>query len=469
VSSKTYNGRRRLGLLLGVALVFTAALFVRRTERDMLNGDELIPVLVVSEMIAQADWNTDWARPPTMSENFKTAAVGGFSSYMVAAAGYYRLAGVTPGIESLRGMNLVFFSASFVLMLLLLRKQAARIDLYTLAGVALLALAPGLVFDAWMARPESFLVLLAVALLFLLDAVAAPWAWGLIVGLGAASKITFLAFVLVMAAACVRERQGAFRRLCEMSAGLVVGYVLGAPVVLSDPMRVLTGLQALSTQYNSGHPPHSVFGSDPWRMLWLQTRFYSLTCGIAFWAPALWAAVRLRRERLSGLVEQEPVKLACVVAYWVSFLYLGSRPVFFERNFHFFLAIAFWLLVDAVRACERAWVRVALLALALVPMCVWSYRIKLHDKGYAWAVRTPEHPYDQELGYGTYFIGAPSCGKLRLIDYADDYSKLFREQLRRQGFRGRGRERSAFAVLPVSTFFTYLAPNYYYMEKRCPK
>jgi|GEM_PF-2233347 len=342
--------------------------------------DEAIAPYVVSRVLSSRDLDTNWAHTP-LGADFGAAQYN-FSSYFLALSLLERIRGAAPAHPGARGIEerIVFYracSAGFgTLGLVLAMLLAFRIRGWGLAlGAGLwVAVNPLLVQDSHYARPEAFLTLAALGLVWMSGPRRlAPGWWsllaGLVFGFMVACKVTLLLWFWLPLLACFQDA-GDWRR-CSWgarlaraalaAAGAACGFAAGAPRAVADIGGYLTGLRYLKDEYG-----HSIISSSHYPSAAVYDflgRYLTETVG---WGVAILFAVGLahsiatRRWRLLLAVYLPSLSLAA---------FLGARLVFFERNFSH--AMPLYLLGAGAGLCAlddvgriRRWSRPLFLVLA---------------------------------------------------------------------------------------------------------
>jgi hypothetical protein len=305
--------------------------------------DEPIAPWVVAHVLSSPGLDTNWAHTPIRGDF--GAAQYNFSSYYLSLTLLQWLRDMTgshPLLEGI-GARIVFFricSAGFgTLGLALAMGLAFRIQDWSLAsGVGLwMAVNPLLVQDSHYARPEAFLVLMTLVLLWICRSRRLAPGWrslmaGLIFGFLVACKVTLLLWFWLPFLACFMDegdwrscpRAQRLARLGLVVAGALGGFVAGLPRVLSDLGGYLTGLNLLRSEYGhsilySSHFPSAAVYDFLGRYL-IETVGWGIAC---FFVIGLADAIVRRRWRLILTIFLPVVALAA---------YMGSQAVFFERN-----------------------------------------------------------------------------------------------------------------------------------------
>ena len=277
------------------------------------------------------------------------------------------------------------------------------------------------------------------------------------IGVGTATKITFLATALIFAPAAFQSvRNRNWRPPAFLVVSAAFAFAAFAPYALLHYDVYLAGLQTLQDQYSSsgGEDPH--LSPDPGVLY--QARWFGAFFGILYGPVLIFgvvAPVLFRRAT-------KPVILGLWLSSLVPVAYFLTKHVFFERNLSLpvmgFLIIAAWRLGGVLRPA----IAIVLCLLALAPMAYWSAEISS-----ASADRDRLGPWRSQRGFSDaeeVWLPAdriptelPVCsGAFGLIDYGDPYSVASRATLRRLGYAEIGHYKSRFAILPTSTLQTYL-------------
>src|SRR4051812_38382282 len=257
---------RRALLTVGWILVLIA-FFALRLIRGaaIINQDELIPLRLAEAMSARGtlDPNWNWADLGILkydSYNFYFYNLLAF--FVIKPAQWLGL----PALGALRVANIVMQLATLWLARGTLRRIGGDMR-SQLFACALIAVAPGLVQDAYMARPESLIYLFTALLIWVLTLdIALTYRMasvGLVLGAGIAVKVTFASaglLVLVPLAEQWRERSLREWGVCAAVLGFctAVAFAIAAPYALFHPLVYLNGLAQLAQQYSNPHPPHSL-------------------------------------------------------------------------------------------------------------------------------------------------------------------------------------------------------------------
>lgn len=455
------TGRLLLFLILLLGVVIRINPF-----NHIINVDEVIPLNVIAGMKARGDYNTDFSLGIGMPEYFRQYGYA-FSGYIIVSKILLGLFHLRNHLFELRFINIVYFICSYMLFFLLLKRLLIRWGVcgksYLVLGMLLFTVLPGPVFDAWMARPDCLLALLLVCSIYLIageaDKLYNYAIAGFVVGLGISIKITFIFLVPFVLIYLYLNKYYSARSVLLFLLFLPLGFVFGCPYAFLYPDIYYRSQLALMTQYHSPHPPHSLISTDPLRMLTLQGEYFILVYGSMFILPfiALVYCFFVDSSRWR-------VVLPLALLFVLLFVYFGTRLVFFERNTHIYIVAAVPVFILVMSELKYSYIRFGVYLLALMPMAFWvysmfaSYQVEGKRKLLA--------PGFKDVPYSAYFLPyVVSSGRLRLIDYSDDYSERYRDLLKENGYRVTVVDKGPFAVLPVNTYLTYLSPNYYYMEK----
>lgn len=344
--------------LIGVVI------WVRFTSIQYSYGhpDEIITMAVSANILNTPTVDTNWKLAP-LPESFKYPQYN-FSGYNLLSAGIRSIFGnatIAEGQSDLRLLRnaSVLFSLCTICLTYMLAKQwfTPRVGI---AAALIVAASPLLYQDSLYARPETFFTAcLLLALLLLGWKVSRPrlavFASCLLFGLLVSTKISAILLLplipLAMLHADCREilssthgtnfdkpLQERLRRLIAMIPicllGIVCGYVLGAPMAFANLADYFYGIQALSSQYTTGHWPHGVADASFIERLGYGLRWLVGTHGLAF-AVFFIAGILALAKRTSLCL------FFLVLAAAMILLRFCSYPVFFERNLsHLFPILA---------------------------------------------------------------------------------------------------------------------------------
>ena len=272
-----------------------------------LNIDELIPVKVSQAMSARGALDPNWRFGDLPW--FWNGDQYNFYFYNIVAHGMLK-AGAWFGasaLPALRLANVVFQLFALAFSINALRRLGVGTFGLALAGM-LLAVAPGMVQDAGMARPESLIYLVVAlqlwALTLPLTEVRRTFLFGALIGTGSAIKVTYALTASLLVAMWAMSWDARLGRwllaAVALGAGAALGFAAAAPYAVIHPVVFMNGLAALAETYNSGLPPHSLPQFDLLHQgLWIGTYFLQL------YGPLLPAALAA-----PFLLAGEPRKLA---------------------------------------------------------------------------------------------------------------------------------------------------------------
>lgn len=421
----------------------------------LINIDEDIPLRVSAAMTAMGvldpNWElTDlapWARVPQY--NFYSYNL---ASHAMIRAG--RLIGIEP-IIALRLANLLYQGLAITALVSALRNVGANERVLWVA-TTLLVITPALVQDAHMARPESFLYLLfaLTVLVATLRINLLPRAIivGVIVGIGATCKITFLIAGLILLPLLWPLNRKAIVAAISAVAATLVSFVAVAPYIVIHWDVFVIGINALLHQYSTGHPPHS----PPTRSI-IESTFWSSEFFLKVYGPLIPVAL-MAPLAWEGMRRAMPIGLWLAVV--VTSIYFIPMHVFFERNMS--IAVLAAVILVALLA-ERGSFALVVIVLCAAPMAYWSiqtaHAARYHQVRFqVWYANNIHEPVTPVVPYWTHHkieVG-PCVGLLEVLDFGDPFSRLLIDGLERDGYEVVARYKSRFAMLPGSTFHTYL-------------
>ncbi|WP_375414342.1 glycosyltransferase 87 family protein, partial [uncultured Bradyrhizobium sp.] len=181
----------------------------------------------------------------------------------------------------LRIMNVLYQVGALGLVILTLRKIGIP-QTGLVAAAALLTFTPGMVHDAHIARCESFLYLLFAGAMY--TAVAERFLiGGLILGVGAAAKVTFLAsgLLFIPALFAIKNSYSALlRRAATIGAATVVGFAASAPYAVINFPVLVAGLARIRGIYLADGPgPHRLLDPTPVKNAFHAVAFFTVISG----------------------------------------------------------------------------------------------------------------------------------------------------------------------------------------------
>jgi hypothetical protein len=375
---------------LGIALVLLGGgLRFAYLGGGSIHMDEPIASAVVAHLQASRGFDTNWAHTAIGSRYGR--AQYNFSSYYLTLAAWdrlLRLARVETGTAAAPRLAVpeaesptaatppppvflrAFSALAGTLVLIVALRLAWEVGGWWLAlgVVAWLAVNPQLVQDSHYARPEAFLTLLTLGLVWA-GTSRRPWSWrrglavGALFGFLTACKVTMLLCFWVPFLVCWDAGAAAtvgagwrgtvrllLRRAAIVLGAILAGFLLGVPRVLGDLRGYGAGLMFLRASYGRAVGSFSHLGGG--RVYDYLVRFYCETAGwwmVALFGVGLVAAVVGRRWRLA---------LAVLAPVLTTAAFFGTQAVFFERNLSHVVPLfaigACWGLLAAAQWCGGA-------------------------------------------------------------------------------------------------------------------
>jgi hypothetical protein len=399
-------------------------------------------------------------------------------------------------IVVLRIANVVYQLAALGLLIAVLRKLRFP-PAALFAAAALITFLPGMVHDAHIARCESLLYLLFAGVMA--SAVAGRFlVGGLILGFGAAAKVTFLAAGLVFVPclyAAATSLPVLLRRTATIGLASIVAFALSAPyAVLHFPVLV-AGLARIHGVYVAhGAGPHRLLDPTPLRDALHAAAFLGVVYGslvpaaivapLFNRAPFCWSRILFQPgfARQSAKPNDQPCQWlraggkpvpgfrdhALFLGVWLATLavivYFAPAPFFIERNYSLAVfgcaaLLGAWLTSGVARPLARI-----AFAAALLPMAYWSLQIALASAERPAARRAQWEAAHIDAPVTFFWTGErdaavelPNCsGLLAIPDLNDDFSRHLLAHVRATGRREVARYVSRFSMVPTSTLHTYL-------------
>jgi len=263
-----------------LVIVFLA---LRAKQLEAILDDESIAVKISQAMRARRSLDPNW-RFADLPHYFRYDQYNFYLYNVLAHAvitggGWLHLA----PLFALRWANVPFQLAALAFTADAARRIGAGRFTVALVG-ALIALAPGMVQDASLARPESFLYLLSALFLWVLTLpLAERWRMllaGAVLGTGIAVKLTFGSLAIVLPF-LVPIRGRGMRDLAatavSFAAGAAIAIAALAPYALIHFDVYLNGIAALVAQYTGVHPPHALPVYDAVsQVAWIGGYFFQL-------------------------------------------------------------------------------------------------------------------------------------------------------------------------------------------------
>lgn len=331
---------------MAFGFVLMVALVLRIWELDgaLENFDEPIAVYVSKHLETWPGWDNNWKG--SAIPHFSAHDQYNFSAYLYATHIFRRsldLLSDAAWIDARDGLiaHRLFSALCGTAAVGFVMATGRRIgggQLALMAGL-LVALSPQLVQEAHFARPEGFMTMVAMVMIWLgfLPTRAAwrPAAMAFLVGILTATKFSNAALLILPAFTAVeiwRDRTATgSQRIPELmrwggvvALGFAGGWALGVPYALVNWEQYLTGVRLLTAQYAGSHPPFSL---PDYSVVWpLMGAHFKATLGLPLLAAAalgMFFCVREGKWRTVALL---------VVPTLASIWLFGSQRVFFERN-----------------------------------------------------------------------------------------------------------------------------------------
>jgi hypothetical protein len=345
-----------------VILLIALGLRVWRIDGPYEHFDEKIAVYVSQHLERYPGWDDNWKKCEIPV--FSTTDQYNFSAYLYSTHIFRRLAApVLParwneerlGIVIHRLFSVLCGTATVLLLILITQRIGGG---FLMLGAGLLAAVNvQLVQDAHYARPEAFMNLLFIAVIWLgfLPSMGSwrPTTMALLVGLLTAVKFTnaMLFFLPAFAAWQIGSRDGfalsRFGRLLSVALlAFISGWALGVPYALIHPSAYIAGVEFLARAYAGVFPPYTLpdHGAS-WptmRACFLATHGFPLLSAMAL--GSIWYLWQRRVKEVIFLVVP-------VAGYVVLF---GAQKMFVERNLSPVLPVAL-LLASAGFATLTGW------------------------------------------------------------------------------------------------------------------
>jgi hypothetical protein len=449
------SDNRTINILAFVTALFFFLLFRAGATHHLFNDDERIVPAVVAGMIQRGDLNGNWIVASGIPEGFHVNQFNFYSYHLFARLFYTE--DPAQFVLILRIVNMALQGVTLIFLLSYIDKLGLGMR-HRIMATAVFIAAPSLVFDTHIARCESFLYLLFVVLLWTTQLKISNTRryalFGLILGVGTASKITFLLCAAVLLPEAIAAFRSDWRLALKSCAALltawVVGFVGSAPYVVVDFNGFLQGVNALFSQYGTEHPPHSYLHGSLGKSIFRTLHFILFTTGLLL-PLGLFQLVR-KRITAPGLA----------VFGFLLLGYFATKPVFFERNIGLgLLALSVFVALN-IRTKAEVWI----VAASCVLMMYWSVH-------FAYSFGTA-HARESRFEMATFGELIPKYWKIEnldsllstctgiagLMDYNDDLSQKMIDDARALPV---AHFTSVYTALPTSTIQTYLEAdvNYY--------
>jgi len=461
--------RRSVNLSFLLLAIFLFLLLRLPTTDTIFNIDEKIAPAVVRGMIERSDFNGNWRVAVDIPGFFQVNQFNFYSYHMFAWLFYpdqpaqllsrmFHSGEHSQFITNLRLANVALQALTLLLLVSFISKQKLAAP-QRMAAIGLFVCMPAMVFDTHIARAECFLYAIFLLQLWTIQLRIDPFwrfaIFGVLLGIGSASKITFILCGAILISDIISMFRADARRALSQIAMLIVASVLGfcatAPYVLFDFESFLEGVNALFTQYGSAHPPHSFLEPSLGKSIWRSLEFILITTG-ALLPLALFQALR------------RSVNAAGLAIFGLSLIaYFATKPVFFERNINVgLLALAIFVAVNF-----RSKIEGCLIMASCAIILYWSVNSALifagsnkNEKHFEVATfgATVERawPIDDLDAY------LATCeGIVGVNDYYDEYSRRMFDRAQADPI---AHFSSVFSALPTSTLHTYLESDLYYLR-----
>jgi len=363
-------------LYLAVVVIFFASLLLRLhfTGIAFEHPDEPIAFGVVSGMLQQHTLNTNWLQFD-VSKKFHYAQFN-FSSFHIFLVSLCGLIG-THSISSMRmicaALGAFCVPVSFAL------GRRLHSDGAGLFAAFMTAISPQLFFDSLFARPESFFTLLyLIALLILIQnprSLMRVFVVSALFGLLIACKVSALLVAPIPLALFLINKNSHDRTMIVVAlfvAGLLSGFLIGAPFALLDIKGFASGISYLLMTYSKGGGPAGLQNASVFERLWYLLGYLAFSVG-----PVIVVACAfIGRHASKNLIVIGAIST-------LSILYLGSRAFFYERNFDHCMPVVFILgwagmckVAALIRPTRRQHALAVLTILALLPSIYYSYQLQ---------------------------------------------------------------------------------------------
>lgn len=490
-------------MLIGT-LALCAVLRLWPLQFDYFHPDEVIAVEVARQVVDTGSLDTNW-KNAALPIDFKLPQYN-FSGYLLSAAALDSIVKAFAGPERDSLMPLRFWSA-------LLSVAAAGLTFVvgrSFFGVAtgliaclLVTLNPLLVQDALYARPEPFVTVLTLLLLWGVQGRASGgrlFLSALAAGVLVATKISMVGLLPLLflpnaspearfwpgLRAYIKQALAALPlRAVAILPGVAVGFVLAAPFALANTGDYWTGIEFLLRQYGGPQWPFGLGEATASERLVYVGHYFGATTGALLLAlslaGAIWAGAAQNFRALAIYV------LALLFA-----IRFATYPAFFERNLSHlipvFLIFAAYGLVrlGAVAPARKAWVRpvtlAAILAVAMIP-AVRTTTLLLAEEFSGDARRelnrlraemVSTHSLEATVIGGEQDYAAlndesfPRCTSwlLEVVHFHSARSDASLLRVAAQtGFREVGRYVSKFMYVPTASLHTYTTPTIIFLSR----
>ncbi|MCU0904393.1 MAG: hypothetical protein MUE83_11030, partial [Tabrizicola sp.] len=356
------SNRKSINWAFGLFVVLLFLVLRVPATGSLFNMDEKIAPAVIAGMIQRGDLNGNWMVAEGIPVEFQVNQFNFYSYHLFSWIFYSEES--KQFIKNLRLVNVALQAGTLILLIAYLSRFKVTLPRQIMA-LALFVTSPAMVFDTHIARAECFLYFLFALLLW-----TTLWSrrpilryavFGALLGVGCASKITFILCGAILLPEIVTTLRAdwtkALKQLGILILACVLGFAATAPYVFVDFNAFLAGVHALFNQYGTGHPPHSFIEASVGRSVWHTLTFVVLTTG-ALLPLALFQLLR-RPLHAPGLALFGLLLIA----------YFATKPVFFERN----IGIGQLALLTFVVLNFRTKAETLALAASCVLMMYWSF------------------------------------------------------------------------------------------------
>jgi 4-amino-4-deoxy-L-arabinose transferase-like glycosyltransferase len=363
-------------LYLAVIAIFLASLLSRLhfTGITFEHPDEPIAFGVVSGMLQQHTLDTNWLHFD-VSKKFHYAQFN-FSSFHIFLTSLCWLIG-THTISSMRVICAVLGALCIPVSFALGRRLHSNGA--GLFAAFMTAISPQLFFDSLFARPDSFFTLLY--LIALLVSIKNPrsltrvFVCSMLFGVLTACKLSALLVAPIPLALFLINKDSYDRTKIVVAlfvAGLLSGFLIGAPFALLDLKGYASGISYLLMVYSKGGGPTGLRNASVFERLWYLLSYLAFSVG-----PVIVVACAfIGRHASKNMIVTGAISV-------LSILYLGSSAFFYERNFDHCMPVVFILgwaglckISAMVQPVRRQPALAVLAVIALLPSIYYSYQLQ---------------------------------------------------------------------------------------------
>lgn len=473
---------RNSALFIVLVIAVIAAVYVRIPvdPNILINVDELIPLAVSEAMDRRGVLDPNWVHAD-LPEYFKYDQYNFYlynivSHISIKTFGYL---GIEPLI-ALRLTNLILQVLAIFIFCDALRRIGVGGTAIVYAAF-LLGLAPTLVHDSHMARPESFLYLLTTVGIWIYANNFNQWRslilFSMLIGVGAAVKFTFFIAALPLVVVFIHRYGFSVKSIVvwavSAAAISIATFALVAPFVFINFDAFLNGIEYLSNQYSGSHPPHTTINGHNFSYLFWIMRFFFET---------YFPQVALITISIFLVAKNRLVIMTAIAPFVLLVIYFSTKTVFFERNFAHVLPLVFFASVLGFNdIVERLSYRIpnitkdvlgAYLTLFSVIPLAWV-SVVIFQSAHT-EVRTRAEFMSQYPGYSILPSGVsltlsapPECGQLAVIEYDNKRAARYRQIMAEAGFAPVAHYKGPFEGRATSTMQSYLGYSMRFYRKAC--